>query len=457
MSSRRTFIKESALATAGLFAASSVFGGMYGAKKIKVLVIGAGLSGLAAAYKLRKAGMEVKVVESNSRVGGRVFSFQMEKDLVVELGGEWVGYSHTRMRELCGEFGLELFNNQMQTNMIYEGVYTPAGQPLFSKEWTSKYDSLLAQYPNLPDAEKEKLELQDWWRYLVNNGCDGRDLNIRELLDSTDFGESIRHVSAFAALEEYSIVTGRSEEVTNNQMDLKIRGGNGQLATKIHEKIGDCISFNRKVIRIIQGTDKVKVYFENGEFEEADKVICTLPTFAMNQIDWQPGLPTEKINAISELQYARINKHVLLFNNRFWKDESFDLITDQLPHYFYHSTKNQKSGKGALISYTIGDKAAVVARQSKEFNAAEINRTLSPHFGDTQQFLERQENFYWGENNYSRGAYALYGPGQWFRLRGALKTPFQNVHFAGEHIADWQGFMEGAIETGEAAANEILL
>ncbi|WP_228409683.1 FAD-dependent oxidoreductase [Chryseobacterium sp. T16E-39] len=62
---------------------------------------------------------------------------------------------------------------------------------------------------------------------------------------------------------------------------------------------------------------------------------------------------------------------------------------------------------------------------------------------------------YWGNDDRSKGAYALYGPGQWFRIRPVLKEPFLHTHFAGEHLADWQGFMEGAIVSGEAAAEEI--
>lgn len=84
-----------------------------------------------------------------------------------------------------------------------------------------------------------------------------------------------------------------------------------------------------------------------------------------------------------------------------------------------------------------------------------VNRTLQPHFGDTKALLQRQENFYWGNNDYTMGAYALYGPGQWFGLMPKLKESFLHTHFAGEHLANWQGFMEGAIMTGESAAEPI--
>ncbi len=227
------------------------------------------------------------------------------------------------------------------------------------------------------------------------------------------------------------------------------------LAEKLAEKIGkEKIMLNHTVTRIEQG-DKVKVYCDNGKSFEADKIICTIPTFAMHKIDWQPGLPQEKINAINELQYARINKHAVLFNDRFWKEENFDMITDQTPHYFYHATKNQKSKSGVLISYSIGEKAAVIANQNKEWNARMIAQTLEPHFGNIQSKILDQVNYYWGNDDISKGAYAMYSRDQWFRVRPILQETFLNTHFSGEYIADWQGFMEGAINTGEEAAEKI--
>ena len=107
------------------------------------------------------------------------------------------------------------------------------------------------------------------------------------------------------------------------------------------------------------------------------------------------------------------------------------------------------------MSYTIGDKAAVVANQDEAFHTDIITQALRPGFGDVQAKIEKQWNYYWGTDYYSKGSYAIYGPGQWFAIRPVLAKPFMHTHFAGEHLADWQGFMEGAIETGEEAAKMI--
>ncbi len=453
MSSRRQFIKEATLATGGVLLASSSFGNFFIAKKPKVIIIGAGFAGLSAAYYLHKKKIDFVILEARNRIGGRVFSHTIDEqeNLVIELGAEWVGNSHKRLQDLCGEFGLTLLNNQFDTHLIYQGKYYKNGGWDYSEGWKNKFQSIIDNYEKLTNVEKLKLDKMDWWRFLVNNGCEGRDLELRELLDSTDFGETIRSVSAFAALAEYA------ESSEKNEMDLKIEGGNSKLARRMAEEIGDdAIKLKHAVNRIVQNSKGgVKVYCDNGQSFTGDKIICTAPTFAVKKIKWEPGLPADQVNAMNELQYARINKNPLLFSERFWKDESFDMITDQSPHYFYHATKNQKSKKGVLISYSIGEKAAVVANQDDEWKANMIQQTLQPHFGDVKSLLEKQVNYYWGNDPLTYGSYAIYGKGQWFRVRPILNRSYIHTHFAGEHLAEWQGFMEGAINTGEEAAGKI--
>ncbi len=449
MLSRRKFIRNVALGTGGLLLGADSFGNFVVGKKPKVIIIGAGFAGLAAAYKLHQRKIDFVILEARNRIGGRVFSHTIDEQekLVVELGGEWVGNSHKRMIELCDEFKLTLFDNYLNTRLIYKGEYFDKDKWGFSKEWEKKFEQMKADYKKLTDAGAKKLDKIDFWRYLVNNGCSGKDLELKELMDSTDFGEDLRHVSAYGAIGEYA------ESDDTNEMDKKIRGGNDRLAYALKEAIGaDKIMLQHKVQKIEQGA-KVKVTCTEGRVFEGDFIICTIPTFSAKQINWQPALPADTQLAMNELQYARINKNASLYSERFWKDESFDLVTDQPGHYFYHATKDQPSKKGVLISYAIGDKAPVIKNQTDAWKADMINMSLKTAFGDTKQFLEKQQDYYWGEDEYSKGAYAMYGVGQWFGIMPILQRPYLRTHFAGEHLSDaWQGFMEGAIETGEAAA-----
>jgi monoamine oxidase len=452
MPTRRAFLQQSALATASILLARPVFGEPLSSRP-SVVVLGAGLAGLAAAYALSKERCDVTVLEARSRVGGRVLSHHIDqkKKLVIELGAEWVGESHERIIALCKELDLELFNNQFDTHLIYHNEYTPKGRWSYDQEWTKKFDALLTAFNSMPPAEKKRLDKTDWWRYLMNNGIPARDLDVRELADSTDFGESIRHVSAYSAITEYA------ESSPKNEMDMKIRGGNSRLPQALAERIGmNRIKLQHKVVAVKQEGKTVTVTCEDGSRFTGDFVICTLPTFAVSRISWQPDFSNERWEAINALQYCRINKHAVLFSERFWKEEAFDLLTDTNPHYFYHATKSQPSRQGVLISYSIGDKADVLARQNNEYRKRMIVNALRPAFGDLTEKFVRQVNYYWGNDPHSMGAYALYGKNQWFTSQPILAAPHQRVHFAGEHLADWQGFMEGAVVTGEEAAQAVL-
>lgn len=449
MMNRREFIQRSALATAALAVNPTFAIG----KKQKFIIIGAGFSGLSAAYRLHQKNHEFVVLEGRNRIGGRVFSHVLDEgeNLIIELGAEWVGESHTRLRQLCDEMKLPIENNQMDSHLIYANRYYKHGEWDFSEPWKKKFDQLKKGYSSLSVAEKNKLDNMDWWRYLNNNGCDGFDLRVHELNDTTDFGETIRQVSALAALNEYALSSEK------NEMDYKIKGGNGMLAKKIVEKIGaDKVKLNCTVTRIVQSHAGVEVFCSNGQAFQADKIICTMPTFALGKVHWEPALPTEQVDAIHALQYARINKNPLLFSNRFWQAENFDLITDMPAHYFYHATKNQPSKKGALISYTVGDKADVMGNQSNEERWSLVQLSLQRGFGSIAPLFEKQVNYNWGDDNFTKGAYAVYKPGQWTTIQKVLRKHFMHTHFAGEHLADWQGFMEGAINTGEAAADALL-
>ena len=422
-------------------------------KPSSVIVIGAGFAGLTAAHLLRKEGVRVTVLEARNRIGGRVFSVQPDKDSphIIEFGAEWVGNSHTSLIAMCKEFGLELFNNQFETHLTFEGAYSPAGQWQTSPELENFWAKKTAIWDTYTEKGKQKLDKMDWWRFLSNQGFSERDLLIRDLTDSTDFGESIRHTSGYAAFAEYA------ESSEKNEMDLKIRGGNNLLAQKLADAIGrENILTEHKVSSVVQDRRSgVTITCVNGKTFRADKLICTAPTYSVQKITWSPGLPSIQVDAMNALQYARIVKYPVVFRERFWKVEDFDMITDTPAHYFYHATKNQPGKSGVLISYVTGDKADSMSSMPKERRQEIILEALKPGFGDVRPYLVDSHMYYWGNDPFSKGAYAFYGKGQWFDIKPILKESFMHTHFAGEHLADWQGFMEGAINTGEEAVAEL--
>lgn len=215
------------------------------------------------------------------------------------------------------------------------------------------------------------------------------------------------------------------------------------------------IHFNTPVHEIKQGQGRVSV--RSGErVWKADAVICTVPTRALTQIQFDPPLPSAQLNAANQLQYGRIVKTSVLYDERFWKQDDFSMISDTTSHYIFHSTQNQKGRQGILTSYATGDKADVLASQDEKRRMKIVAEEMSPIDERAPQLARGVASMPWQRDHWTQGAYAIYKPGQWFTLRPILSQPHGKVLFAGEHIADWQGFMEGAVETGEAAADGLL-
>jgi monoamine oxidase len=239
-------------------------------------------------------------------------------------------------------------------------------------------------------------------------------------------------------------------------MDYRIDGGNRSLVAALAGSIGgSAILTNVPVDKVIQRGGRVRV-IANGRDFVADACICTVPPRTLNKIIFDPPLPATQNSAAEKLQYARIIKNSVLFQERFWEGEDFSLVSDVTSHYYFHSTKNQPGPRGILCSYAIGEKADVLASQSNQRRREIVTHDLAPLNARSAELAMNIQSYAWQRDRYTEGAYAIYRPGQWFTLRPILQQPHGKVLFAGEHLADWQGFMEGAVVTGEDAAKALI-
>lgn len=454
--SRRGFLKALAASSAGATLAPNVFSQR---RNHSAVVIGAGFAGLAAAYKLKTAGWNVTILEARDRIGGRVFSHKFpQTDLICELGAEWVGESHERIKALCHDFKIPLQRHQFEDYLLQDGKVSPPGEWGFSPQAKAAFEKLINGYEKLTPLQKTKVDKYDWWTYLEKIGFTADDLRLRDLMDSTDFGESIRHVSAFAALAEYA------ESSPKNEMDYKMTGGNSRLAEEFAKRIGkENIRLGFSVDTVLQRRGTVRVLADytgapgsHSVDQIADAVICTVPIQSLLKIKFDPPLPPAQLEAAEKLTYARICKNSVLYDERFWKAENFSMVSDVTSHYYFHSTQNQPGKQGILTSYAVGEKADVLASQSEQRRLRIITNDLTDFDKDAPKLARGIASYAWQRDEYTDGAYALYKPGQWFGIRPILQRPHGKVLFAGEHLADWQGFMEGAIETGEAAAENLM-
>lgn len=446
---RRQFLQRAGVATLG---APFLFRNSFAFQKHSCVIIGGGLSGLAAAYTLKRAGWKVTVLEARDRIGGRIlsYSFPQNPNLICELGGEWVGASHERVQALCREFNIVLQDHRFSTSLMRDGVIKGPDEWRFSPQAQTAFEKFRRQYKAYQQRDRLRLDRYDWWTWLQNIGFTEDDLLLRDLMDSTDFGESIRHVSAFAAAAEYF------ESSPANEMDFKMTGGNSRLPRELALRVGqDNILLNMPVEEIRQRAGRITVRAKGQTFN-ADACICTVPSRVLEEIRFDPPLASAQLAAAEELQYARIVKNSLLFSERFWGAEDFSLVSDVTSHYYFHSTQRQPGTEGILCSYAIGEKADVLAAQGEGRRLDTITRDLLPLNQRAPQLARAINSYAWQRDRYTQGAYALYRPGQWFTVRPTLQRPHGKVLFAGEHLADWQGFMEGAVVTGEEAARALV-
>ena len=436
------------------------------------LVIGAGLAGLSAAYKLRLKGWHVTILEARDRIGGRVFSYHFREnpDLYCELGGEWVGDDHEQVMKLCDEFGLDLIRHRFDPSFAELGCIGEtfqAGVWPFEKKLKKKLETAVSKVLNLQDAKKQKeFDAQDWWTFLRDQGLSGKDLLRRDLMDSTDFGESIRQAGAYSASSEYY---GEGSNSTD-EMDWRIKGGNTRLVNALAERIGlASIHTSMEVQRLEQSDGWVTIHAEDirtvpfappqprskaarkkmpkkiRRFKAA-YCICTVPARVLNSIDWQPELSEEKRLAATNLQYARIMKTVLLFKTRFWEKRmggKFSCFTDGTSDFVFAASVGQLGNhdQGILCSYAIGDKADDLASRGTEDLRALIAADLAKLFPGEDTSPIAVERYAWQEDKYTQGAYAFYRPGQWFPVREALRNPHERtispVNISQTNRASW--------------------
>ncbi len=452
---RRSFLTAASLAACGL--ALPAQPRRAARPQHSCVIVGAGLAGLTAAYRLSAAGWKVTVLEARNRAGGRAWSYRFPQApaLSCEMGGEWIGKDHKQIIALAQELNVPLEPHTYRVWLLQHGQLHNPGTWNFSRQSQFAWKSFIEKYKHYDDHAKRKLDEYDWWTWLGKIGITEDDRRIREIMDSTDYGESIRDVSAFVAADEY-VDTDYINPNNTDEMDFHVRGGNSELVKALAARLpAGSLHLNAPVTAITQKPGKVSVATANETFT-ADTCIFTAPASVLNSIQFEPALSPFKSQAADELEYGRIIKTQMLFDKRFWPAEDFSLMSDETSHQYYHSTQGQSGTHGILCSYACGDKADVLAAQPKAERQAQLMRDLAAVSPNAAAALIDTVDQPWQDDPWVHGAYAIYRPGQWFRIRPLLAEPHGKVFFAGEHLGDWQGFMEGAVTTGESAARQVL-
>jgi monoamine oxidase len=240
-----------------------------------------------------------------------------------------------------------------------------------------------------------------------------------------------------------------------------IRGGSERLPQAFAKRLGDRISYDTVVERIEQDAKGVRVGIRrHGTLStiEGARAICTLPFSLLSRVAFSPVLGPDKRRAIDELPYVSITRVYLETRERFWEREgSSGFIDTDLPlTHLEPMTMNQGGTHGIIAAHVPGAQARRLMALAPEARVRDVRDQVARMFPkDADQVLGGTSKC-WDEDPWARGAYAYFKPGQMTSLMPHLATPEGRIHFAGEHISAFQGWMQGALESGQRAAAEIV-
>ncbi|QDA61449.1 flavin monoamine oxidase family protein [Hymenobacter jejuensis] len=451
-----------------------------GLNQPKIVVVGAGMAGLNCAYQLRKAGYRASIYEASNRAGGRIYTAHnlLVQGQTTELGGEFIDSGHRDMFQLVREFGLALLDTAgpsesalIKDTFFFNGrLYSlqeviAAFQP-YARQITADIRALpnTITFENYGSAARfDQLSIAG---YFTSIGLTGWIRSLLEVAYLTEYGLEVTEQSAINFLWLFSPDThkGSFEVFGDSDERYKIQGGNQRLTDALHQQVADQVALQHKLVAISQPGSQYVLTFErsNGALLDvpADCAVLTLPFTLLRQVELRLPLPSWKRNAIQNLGYGTNAKLFLGFNNRPWRANGYTgyIFSDGAVQSGWDSAQLQPGNAAAYTVYLGGQAGLAVGTGLALSQAAHFLPTLEGAWPGAQaQFNGKAERFHWPTHPFTLASYACYRPGQYTTIAGAERKPVGNLFFAGEHCStDYQGYMNGAAETGRLAAEEVL-
>ena len=471
---RREFLKITLAASAGLLVSSwPAFGRTAPSmprvgRGRRVVVIGAGFSGLACAYELRSAGYKVTVLDARNRVGGRVLSFN---DFVsgrnVEGGGELIGSNHPTWVAYAKRFGLTFVDVTEAEDLAFPVIL--GGKRLTDKESEALYEEMEAAYKTItadarginadepwlsPDAARlDRRTTADWIRRLnVSPTC--------RLAITTEFtADNANATSRQSYLGNLTQIKGGGLEKYWTESEVyRCRGGNQRLARRLASELGaDNLRLGFVVREVRQSGDTVVVRGANGELLEADDVVLTAPPSTWHNIRFSPGLPRG-----IKTQMGTAVKYLAAVKGRFWKKSGLapDALTDGMVSMTWDGTDNQGSDApgAALVAFSGGPRAERCRQRHAIRKDAAYTEAISEIYPTYPANFVRGRFMDWPGEMWTGAGYSFPAPGQITTAGPLLKAGVGRLHFAGEHTSfKFVGYMEGALNSGVSVAKRIAM
>jgi monoamine oxidase len=412
-------------------------------KKVDVIIVGAGISGLAAAYEAKKAGLSFVVLEAKDRVGGRIHSHTFSNSLVVELGAEWIGKTHSHLLKVCRELGITLEpHTYLEPRFIYKNGKedTQFGELLYCFEQIVRK----MKYSNISPKET-------WYEHLRKSFSE-EEMRKLSIVYSADFAEHLRYVSA---QNSYTDLSSGGE---NDHMDYHTVGGNSKIIHTLAKQIGSKnILCNSEVVSITDDANGVYLITKTGEEYQADSLLMTSGMQAFAQIKLHSSYKVHKEIA-RKLKYGDITKYFVVFESPLpLSMQNFSMFSDGDLQYIYVATQGQSKDRFALCIYSVGSRAKRISRMSKEKIWSLLKKVLPKDVFDIKNMTPTEVySKNWGTDTHTKGAFAVFQPTERDTVLHTFGSPIGNIYFAGEHMAHMFGYMNGAVQSGQDSMKVII-
>ena len=474
---RRSFLKKSS-ATASLFTVfpySTLTSSLNISEDKRILVIGAGLSGLSCAYELDRAGYNVMVLEAKSHPGGRVRTYRdpFADNLYAEMGAEYVDSSDEHVQKYCKKFnltispakqydGIYVRNKHIYMNDIRSGLAslpfdgTIKGK-LFGQEvkYIQKWIDI-AKKEGVNSKKIQALDKVSVEQLLKQGGAPKDIIQLYTYLNATESTTVPSKMSALSMVLSHVKTSG----FTENTVEGRILGGNDQLPKAFARKLGSKIKYNHAVKSVIASSGGVEVFLSghgNNHTIKGAKIVFAIPTTVLKNIKVNPGFSKEKSLSIQNQSYGHVMKIAMQFQQRFWNSNNSvgqRVFTDTPLRRVYHFSIDQPGPRGILLSFTSGSDARKLGVLSEKNRMKISKESCKNIWNNSNNFWEYGISKYWNEDKWIKASYSLKGIGQ-KGYRDILAKTEKPFYFAGEHTAINYASMDGAIESGIRASNEI--
>ena len=481
---RRELLRRAGIAGLGLTALGRLAPVARAAGSARIAIVGAGLAGLTCAYRLKQQGYVATVYEASNRVGGRCWTGRGDfaDSQVYEHGGELIDSGHIQLKHLTQELGFDL-DNLLQAELTGTEMrgYFDGQQYTFAQMsddlktiWQQLHkDVSAASYPTLYNLstprgrELDQLSIIDWIQLYVPGGIASKLGQLLDVAYTIEYGAESSDQSSLNLLYLLGYVgPGQFRIFGKSNEKLRVRGGNDQIPTALASRIAGQIQTGTELVAVKQnagGTYTLTFKAGSGTLTvTADKVVLALPfSILRSSVDIsKAGFEPLKLTAIREQGMGTNSKLHLQFTRRLWRDlgSNGETYADTGYQNTWEVSRSQPGQSGILVDYTGGQIGASFGSGTPASRARKFLAQIEPVFpGISKAWNGRATIDFWAASPWTKGSYSYFKVGQYTKFAGIERKQQGNCHFAGEHTSiEFQGYLNGAVESGERAADEIV-